>query len=46
LTGLNWTNNKIVEIAVVVTDENLNLLDDGLEIVIHQDEETLKNMDP
>jgi oligoribonuclease (3'-5' exoribonuclease) len=31
---------------VVVTDENLNLLDDGLEIVIHQDEEILKNMDP
>ena len=46
LTGLNWAKNKIVEIAVVVTDENLNLLDDGLEIVIHQDEETLRNMDP
>jgi len=46
LTGLDWSKNKIMEIAVVVTDENLNILDDGLDLVIHQDEETLKNMDP
>jgi oligoribonuclease len=46
LTGLDWSKNKIVEIAVVVTDENLNLLDNGLELVIHWDEETLQNMDP
>jgi len=45
LTGLDFDKNKIVEIAVVVTDENLNILDKGLDLVIHQDEETLKNMD-
>ena len=46
LTGLDWSKNKIVEIAVIVTDENLNPVDEGVEFVIYQDDEVLKNMDP
>jgi len=46
LTGLDWSKNKIVEIAVVVTDSDLNILDDGLNLIIHWDDETLENMDP
>ena len=29
--------HKILEIAIIITDSNLNLIDKGLEIVIKQD---------
>lgn len=34
-----------MEIAAIVTDDNLNVLDEGIDIVIHQPSETLAKMD-
>ena len=45
-TGLDFDNAKLLEVAVVITDKDLNILDKGLEIIIHQDDEVLENMDP
>ena len=45
LTGLDFSNNQLLEIAVIITDKNLNILDKGLNLVIHQNEDVLKNMD-
>ncbi len=45
MTGLAVERDVIVEIACVVTDADLNPLDDGLQIVVHQDEATLQVMD-
>jgi oligoribonuclease len=45
MTGLDLEQHTIVEIACIVTDSNLTLLDDGIDIVIHQDAETLARMD-
>lgn len=45
-TDLDFSKNKIVEIAVVVTDSDLKILDKGIDLVIHQDEEVLENMAP
>ena len=43
-TSLDFLTNEIVEIALVVTDKNLNLLDKGLNLVIHHNLETLEKM--
>ena len=43
-TGLDFENNQLLEIALVVTDKNLNILDKGLEIIIHQGDDILDNM--
>ncbi len=43
--GLNFETNTILELAVVVTDSDLNLLDEGIEVIIHQPDEILDNMD-
>jgi oligoribonuclease len=45
MTGLDATTDVLVEIAVVVTDGELNLLDDGLDIVIATDPAKLVGMD-
>jgi oligoribonuclease len=45
MTGLDLEQHTIVEIACIVTDSNLTLLDDGIDIVIHQDDETMARMD-
>ncbi|WP_130178796.1 oligoribonuclease [Cryobacterium sp. SO1] len=44
MTGLDINNDELVEIAVVVTDFDLNILDPGLDIVIKPDASALKNM--
>ena len=45
MTGL-WPNtDKILEMAVVVTDSNLNVLAEGPVFAIHQSDEILDNMD-
>ncbi|TFD94127.1 oligoribonuclease [Cryobacterium lactosi] len=44
MTGLDINNDELVEIAVVVTDFDLNILDPGLEIVIKPDASALENM--
>lgn len=45
MTGLDVERDTIVEIACIVTDSQLNLLDDGIDIVVHQDAEALAGMD-
>jgi oligoribonuclease len=44
MTGLDINNDELVEIAVVVTDFDLNILDPGLDIVIKPDASALANM--
>ena len=44
MTGLDLRTDALIEIAVVVTDAQLNLLDDGIDIVIHADDEALGRM--
>jgi oligoribonuclease len=45
MTGLDPSNDVLVEIAVIVTDAELNPLDDGLDIVITTEPEKLAAMD-
>ncbi|MFC6355307.1 oligoribonuclease [Luethyella okanaganae] len=44
MTGLNLEVDELVEIAVVITDYDLNLIDDGLSIVIKPDSSALESM--
>ncbi len=46
MTGLELTRDALIEIAVVVTDAELNLLDAGLDIVIHTHDDVLETMVP
>ncbi|MDA8664186.1 oligoribonuclease, partial [Porticoccaceae bacterium] len=45
MTGLDPLVERIIEIATVVTDANLNILAEGPSLVIHQSEDLLKGMD-
>ena len=36
MTGLEVTRHTIVEIAVLITDSDLEIVDDGLDLVVHQ----------
>jgi oligoribonuclease len=45
MTGLDVERHRIVEIAVAVTDAQLELLDDGLDLVVHQPPAALAEMD-
>ncbi len=45
MTGLDVEKHTIVEIACLVTDSGLTVLDDGIDIVIHADADALANMD-
>lgn len=45
MTGLNPEKDKILEIAVIVTDNQLNIVAEGPVIVIGQTNETLEEMD-
>ena len=44
MTGLDPERDVIVEIACIVTDASLNALDDGVQLVVHADGETLARM--
>ena len=44
MTGLDVTVDEICEIAVVVTDQDLNEVDAGLQIVVKPGRKALKNM--
>ena len=46
MTGLDLEKDALIEIAVLVTDENLNLLGDGIDLVIHTEVEKLDGMSP
>ena len=45
MTGLEPKQDKIIEIATIVTDKDLNILALGPEIAIHQSDEILSDMD-
>ncbi|MGI9824096.1 oligoribonuclease [Agromyces sp. Marseille-Q5079] len=44
MTGLDLEVDELVEIAVVITDYDLNPIDEGLDIVIRPDASALENM--
>lgn len=45
MTGLDVTRHVIVELAVLVTDSDLEPVDDGLDLVVHQPEDAMSRMD-
>lgn len=45
MTGLNPNKERIIEIATIVTDSELNIIATGPELVINQSEKLLKDMD-
>src|SRR5450830_362018 len=45
MTGLEPDTDRVIEVAVVVTDMHLNILAEGTVLVIHQSDETLDKMD-
>ena len=45
MTGLDTTQDAIIEIATIVTDADLNILAEGPIIAIHQSDERLAGMD-
>jgi len=45
MTGLDPENDRVIEIAAIVTDAELNILAEGPVFVIHQTDEVLDKMD-
>ncbi|RSZ57258.1 oligoribonuclease [Massilia atriviolacea] len=45
MTGLEPDSDRIIEVAVVVTDMHLNILGEGPVFAIHQSDDTLDKMD-
>jgi len=45
MTGLNPDTDRIIEIATIVTDADLNILAEGPELAVHQSDELLDGMD-
>jgi oligoribonuclease len=46
MTGLDHTSDVIVEIATLVTDDELQIVAEGPDLVVHQPDEVLERMDP
>lgn len=46
MTGLDLARDALIEIAVLVTDAELRLLDEGLDVVIHTGDDVLETMVP
>jgi oligoribonuclease len=46
MTGLDHTSDVIVEIATLITDDDLEVVAEGPDLVIHQPDEVLARMDP
>lgn len=44
MTGLDLGSDKLIEIAALVTDAELNVLGDGVDVVIHADDAALAAM--
>ncbi len=44
MTGLDLQRDALIEIAALVTDGELNVLGDGVDVVIHADDATLAGM--
>jgi len=45
MTGLVPDTDRIIEVAVLVTDSQLNLIAEGPVLVVHQPDEVLEAMD-
>ena len=45
MTGLDPQRDRIIEIATIITDKDLNVLAEGPELSIHQNEDILESMD-
>jgi len=45
MTGLDFTKDKIIEIATIITNKNLDIVEEGPSIAIKQDKLILDNMD-
>jgi oligoribonuclease len=45
MTGLSLEKDKLIEVAVLVTDSELNVLDPGLDLIIGADDAALEGMD-
>ena len=45
MTGLDTQNDYIIEIATIITDSNLNILEEGPVVAIHQSNDVLASMD-
>lgn len=45
MTGLDPEHDRIIEIATIVTDSQLNILAEGPNLVVHQSDELLNSMD-
>ncbi|WP_067828613.1 oligoribonuclease [Nocardia inohanensis] len=46
MTGLRLDSDKLIEVAALVTDSDLNILGEGVDIVIHADDAALASMPP
>lgn len=44
MTGLSLQQDALIEVAVIVTDAELNVLDDGLDVLIKPEPEALEQM--
>jgi oligoribonuclease len=44
MTGLDLGSDRLIEIAALVTDADLNVLGDGVDVVIHTDDAALNGM--
>ena len=45
MTGLNPDTDRIIEVALVITDSQLNTIAEGPVLVVHQSDEVLEGMD-
>src|SRR5689334_3632218 len=44
MTGLDLAKDRLIEIAALVTDSDLNILGEGVDLVIHADDDALSQM--
>jgi oligoribonuclease len=45
MTGLDYNHHTLIEAAIIITDKNLNILAESSNIIIHQPDEVLENME-
>lgn len=45
MTGLDTTSDKIIEVAMIITDSKLNIVAEGPVLAIHQPQEVMEKMD-
>lgn len=45
MTGLDTDNDRIIEIATIITDNRLNVIEEGPVVAIHQNDSILQAMD-